>query len=158
MAAKRTRLTAAVALAAAVVIASVVAVAGGSGGEGGEGSLAWQGKVQVIDSDVKTDRILYTKIENTSLEDVDLVAKEVRALDANGREVQSSTSFLAAFAHGIYPWAQRGEMGEFERRRLGQIATIKPGETAPVTLAWRVPEGGEQPVKVDFGPAEIALP
>lgn len=157
MVAKRTRLTAAVALAAAIAIASVVAVAGGSGG-GAEAGLAWSGKVQVIDSTIATDRILYTKLENTSLEDIDLVAKDVKVLDARGREVRSSASFLAAFAHGIYSWSMEGEAGDSERRRLGQIATVKPGQSVPITLAWSVPEGGEQPAKVDFGPADVALP
>jgi hypothetical protein len=159
MVAKRTRLTAAVALVAAVAIASIVAVAGGSGsGSGRESSMAWSGKVQVIPSSIPTDRILYTKVENTSLEELDLVAKDVRVLDARGREVRSSASFLAAFAHGIYSWSMSGEAGDSERRRLGQIATVKPGQAIPVTVAWSVPKGGEQPVKVDFGPADVALP
>lgn len=157
MVTKRTRLTAAVALLAAIAIASIVTVAGGSGGGGGA-ALAWSGKVRVIDSSIPTDRILYTKLENTSLENLDLVAKDVRVIDARGREVRSSASFLAAFAHGIYSWSMQGEAGESERRRLGQIATVKPGQSVPVTLAWSVPKGGEQPVKVDFGPADVALP
>lgn len=156
MAQKRTRLTAAVALTAAVVIVSVVAVAGGAGG--GEASLAWKDEVRIIKATVPTDRILYTKIENTSLEDLDLVAKDVAVLDAGGDEVRSSTSFLAAFAHGLYPYAQRKQAGDFERRRLGQIATLKPGQSIPLTLAWTVAKGGDQPVKVDFGPAELVLP
>ena len=156
MAAKRTRITAAVALAAAVAIALIVAVSGGA--DEGDGALAWKGEVRIITSHLPTDRILYTKIENTSLEEIKLVAKDLSVEDADGNEVYSRGRYLAAFAHGIDPYAFRGERGNFERTRLGEIATLKPGGVLPLTLSWRVKKGGEQPVKVDFGPTELALP
>lgn len=84
---------------------------------------------------------------------------EARVLDAEGREVESSVIFLAAFAHGLLPASEKPDViGDPERRRLGQIATVRPGQAIPVTVSWRVPEGGRQPVRVDFGPAEIKLP
>jgi hypothetical protein len=153
----RTRLTAAVALAVALVIGLVLAVAGGADG-GDESRLAWKGKVELIDSTIGTDRILYGKVENTSLREIDLDAKAIKVFDAEGREVYSAARFLAAFAHGLYPWSMRDEMGDGEKRRIGEIATLKPGQAIPITLSWRVEKGGEQPVRADFGPAEIAIP
>jgi hypothetical protein len=153
----RTRLALAVALVAAAGLAAVLVLANGA--EGDDGRLAWNGTPDLIRASRPTDHILYGQVRNDSLKDVDLSYEDVRVLDAEGREVRSAVRFIAAFAHGLYPWSQRPkELGDFERRRLGEIATIKPGQTAPITLSWRVPEGGARPVKVDFGPAEIALP
>jgi hypothetical protein len=153
----RVRLVAAVALAAAVTIAAVVAFTGSSRGDGGE--LAWKGKVQVFESGIPTDEILYSEVENTSLRDVDLDVEDVKVYGADGKPVRASVRFLAAFAHGIFPWSQKPDpLGDFERRRLGEIATIKPGRSIPVTLAWRVPKGDPRPSRVDFGPADLKIP
>ena len=53
--------------------------------------------------------------------------QDVRVLDAEGNEVQSAVRFIAAFAHGLYPWSQRPEnVGDFERRRLGRSRRSSP--------------------------------
>lgn len=98
-----------------------------------------------------------------------------------------------------------GKPGKTERRRLGEIATLEPRQTIPITLSWRnadrkrtelrtsrpaasttltwstsssaarrdvfvsravrirsrgsaIPEGGGEPVAVDFGGSRVALP
>ena len=153
----RLKLVVAVALVAAVAIAAVALLAGSADGDAA--ALEWQGKVEVFDSGVPTDEILYTKVRNSSLRDVDLDVEDVRVYDADGKRVQASTRFLAAFAHGIFPWSQRPDpLGEFERRRMGEIATLKPGQSTPITLAWRVPKGTARPTRVDLGPAELKIP
>lgn len=151
----RLRLTAAAALVAAVAIAGVVVLTGTSSGDAGR--LAWKGEVQVFASGIPTDEILYSAIENTSLRDVELEADRVRVLDADGRPLKASARFIASFAHGIFPWSD-GDPGEFERRRLGEIATVKPGQVVPITLAWRTKQGAPRPVRVDLGPAELPIP
>jgi hypothetical protein len=151
------RLVAAVALAAAVTVAGVVAFTGSSSGDGGE--LAWKGKVRVFDSGIPTDEILYSEVQNTSLRDVDVDVEDVKVYGADGEPVRASVRFLAAFAHGIFPWSQKPDpLGDFERRRLGEIATIKPGQSVPITLAWRVPKGTPRPTRVDLGPTELPIP
>ena len=153
----RVRLVAAVALAAAVAIAAVVLLTGSAGGDAGR--LEWHGKVRVFDSGVPTDEILYSEVRNASLDDVDLDVTDVKVYDAEGRPVRASARFLAAFAHGIFPWSQRPKpLGDFERRRLGEVATLKPGQAVPITLAWRVPKGADRPARVDLGPAELKIP
>ncbi len=156
MIASRTRLAAAAALVAAAVIAGALLLAGGA--QGGEGRLAWQ-DAQLFDASRDTDKILAGKVRNTSLQDIDIDVEDVRMFDASGREVRSALRFREAFAHGIFPWSQKPkDMGDFERRRLGEVVKIRPGQSAPLTLSWRVAKGGEPPVKVDFGPAELDLP
>ena len=151
----RLRIAAGVALVAALALAAVLLLTSGAGGEDA-GKLAWKGEVQVFQSGIPTDRILYTQLENASLRDIALDTKTFRLLDEDGTEVRSSVVFLAAFAHGIFPYDS--ELSDFEKRRLGKIATLKPGQAVPITLSWRVPEGGKPPVRADFGTAEIEVP
>jgi hypothetical protein len=153
----RARLAIAVALVAAAGLVAVLVFAGGADGD--DGRLAWKGTPDLLQAERPTDHILYGQIRNDSLKDVNLDYKDVRVLDTEGREVRSAVRFLAAFAHGLYPWSQRPDpLGDFERRRLGEIATIKPGQAAPITLSWRVADGAAKPSKVDFGEIELALP
>ena len=153
----RLRLVVAVALVAAVAIAATALLTGSAGGDAR--SLEWQGKVEVFESGVATDEILYSKVRNSSLRDVDLDVEDVRVYDKDGERVQASVRFLAAFAHGIFPWSQKPDrLGDFERRRMGEIATLKPRQAVPITLAWRVPKGAPRPARVDLGPAELQIP
>lgn len=153
----RVRLAAFAALAAGAVIALTLVLAGGAGGDEGA-AVAWK-DVKVYDSEIKTDNVLAGRLENRSLREIDLDVDDVRVLDAEGEAVRSSVIFLQAFAHGLYAWSQQPkELGDFERRRIGQIVTIKPRQSAPITLSWRVPNGGAQPASVDLGPVEIDLP
>lgn len=157
MTTSRVRLAAAAALAAAAVIALTLVLAGGAGGDEGA-AVAWK-DVKVYDSEIETDNVLAGRLENRSLREVDLDVDDVRVLDADGEPVRSSVIFIQAFAHGLYAWSQQPKkLDDFERRRIGQIVTIKPRESAPITLSWRVPKGGEQPASVDLGPVEIDLP
>lgn len=156
--ARRLRLVAAVALVAAAAIAGIVLLAGDAGGRDA-GRLEWHGKVHVFDSAIETDEILYSQVRNASLQDVDLDVEEMTVYGADGEPVTASVRYLAAFAHGIYPWSQKPEpLGDFERRRLGEVATLKPGQAVPITLAWRVPKGTPRPTRVDLGPAELQIP
>ena len=153
----RVRLAAAAALFVAVAVTATVLLTGSSSGDAGK--LSWKGEVQVFASGVPTDEILYSEIENTSLRDVDLDVEDVKVYGADGKPVRASVRFLAAFAHGIFPWSQKPDpLGDFERRRLGEVATLKPGQAIPVTLAWRVPKGTPRPTRVDLGPADLKIP
>ena len=153
----RVRLVAAVALAAATAIVAVALLTGSWGGDAQ--TLEWQGRVEVFDSGVATDEILYSKVRNASLRDVDLDVEDVKVYGRDDKPVQASVRFLAAFAHGLFPWSQKPDpLGDFERRRLGEIATLKPGQSIPITLAWRVPKGTPRPGRVDLGPAELKIP
>jgi hypothetical protein len=151
----RVRIAAGVALVAALAVAAVLLLTQGAGGSDA-GKLAWKGKVQVFQSGVPTDRILYTQLENVSLRDVDLDTQNVELFDEDGKKVRSATIFLAAFAHGIFPYDT--DVSDFEKRRLGKIATLKPGQAVPVTMSWSVPKGAKPPVRADFGAADIAVP
>ena len=148
-----------------IAAVGVIALAGG-GGDGGEAAaggtvrLSWAEPPLVNTPPMlKRDRVLAGKLRNESLRDVDLVAADVRLLDAEGRPVRSTARFLAAYTHGLYAPAQRPDTpNPNEQKQLGEIVTIKSRQVVPVTLSWRVPAGAERPVTADLGPASLALP
>jgi hypothetical protein len=125
----------------------------------GTAQLQWKEKPNLIlVPSLPQDRILTGQLRNASLHSVDLDAKEVRIVDAKGRVLRSTARFSQVFAHGLYPWSWRIKGSRFERARIGEIATIKPGQAAPLTLSWRVPDGGSEPVEVRFDGGSLSLP
>jgi hypothetical protein len=121
--------------------------------------LQWKEKPNLIlVPELPRDRILTGQLRNASLRAVDLDSKRVQILDAKGRSLRATALFSQSFSHGLYPWSMNVEGSKFERRRVGKIATIKPGQTVPLTLSWRVPAGGSQPVKVRFDGGTLTLP
>ena len=154
----RVRIAVLAAVAGAAVLAGVLLFTGGA--DGGTGKLDWATKPQVFKSGKPTDRVLTARIENASLRPISLDVDDARILTADGAELRGTVSFLEAFAHGLWSWSQApAKLTDFERRRLGQIVTIKPGQTAPLALSWRVPAGESPPERVDFGDgATLSLP
>ena len=156
----RARIGVAVAVATAALVA-VAALAFAGGGEDG-GKLAWAGKPQVFQSGKATDSVMSAKVRNVSREPMTVDTLDIRVLDAEGKELKSTARFLAAYMHGRYSWSMRGDdprdLGADERERMGEIAVLKPGEEAPFTASWRVPQGGKQPVRIDFGKTTVRLP
>jgi hypothetical protein len=121
--------------------------------------LTWKEKPQLIlVPELPRDRILTGRVRNTSLRPVDLAADRIEIVDAQGRPLQSSARFLQGFVHGLSSWSEGVRGSKFERTRLGKIATIKPGQDLPLTLSWRLPSGGREPVEVRFGGGSLALP
>jgi hypothetical protein len=125
----------------------------------GTARLEWKEKPSLIlVPELPSDRVLTGRIRNTSLRAVDLEADRIEIVDARGRRLRSTARFLRGFAHGLYPWSMHVKGSKFERTRIGEIATIKPGQDLPLTLSWRVPPGGIQPVEARFGGGSLALP
>jgi hypothetical protein len=121
--------------------------------------LQWKEEPELIlVPELPRDRILTGQLRNASLRPVDLDTERVRILDADGRSLRSTALFSQGFSHGLYPWSMNVKGSKFERRRLGRIATIKPGQAVPLTLSWRVPEGGSEPVEVRFDGGRLSLP
>jgi hypothetical protein len=121
--------------------------------------LQWKEKPNLIlVPELPRDRILTGQLRNASLRAVDLDSKRVQILDEEGRSLRATALFSQSFAHGLYPWSMNVKGSKFERRRIGKIATIKPGQTVPLTLSWRVPAGGSEPVEVRFDGGSLDLP
>ena len=121
--------------------------------------LQWQSKPNLIlVPELPRDRILTGHVRNASLRAVDLESERVQILDAGGRRLRATALFAQHFSHGLYPWSMHVKGSKSERRRIGKIATIKPGQAVPLTVSWRVPRGGSQPVEVRFDGGSLSLP
>jgi hypothetical protein len=125
----------------------------------GTASLQWKEKPSLIlVPSLPRDRILTGQLRNASLRAVDLDTEGVRIVDAKGHALRSTARFAQHFSHGLYPWSWHVKGSKFERTRVGKIATIKPGQSVPLTLSWRVPAGGSEPVEVRFDGGSLSLP
>jgi hypothetical protein len=121
--------------------------------------LQWKEKPDLIlVPELPRDRILTGQLRNASLRAVDLDSERVQILDAKGHPLKATALFAQSFSHGLYPWSMNVKGSKFERRRIGKIATIKPGQAVPLTLSWRVPQGGSEPVEVRFDGGRLSLP
>jgi hypothetical protein len=103
--------------------------------------LEWVGTPLVFAPDGRPgDRVLAGKVRNTGAAPVELRADEVLTVDADGRRRPANGRFAEAFGHGLYgpggPPAPY-EASRYDQRRLGEIVTLAPGATKPITMAWR---------------------
>jgi hypothetical protein len=155
---QRQRLAMVTALVVTLAVLAVVLLAGRATGED-PGVLVWDGAPLAVQAERRTDHILGGTIRNDSLHDLELRAADARIVGADGKPLTATVRFMHGFAHGLYAWSQKPEdVGDLERRRLGELVTLKPGQTAPLTLSWRVPPGGDAPRQVAFGSTALALP
>jgi hypothetical protein len=154
-----------VALAAGIVAFAVAAIAGivllaaDDGGDkpaGRAGSLIWADPPKLVyPQSLPTDRILYGQVRNDGLRDIKLSSADLRVLDRGGRALRSDGRFLQAYVHGMYgAYSRDKDIGEYERRRLGIVLTLKPGRTAPLTVAWH----GRGARAVQIGDVKLPVP
>jgi hypothetical protein len=121
--------------------------------------LQWKEKPSLIMvPELPRDRILTGHLRNASLRAVDLDSERVQILDDKGHALRATALFSQGFSHGLYPWSMNVKGSKFERRRIGKIATIKPGQTVPLTLSWRLGKNGSEPVEVRFDGGTLSLP
>jgi hypothetical protein len=130
-------------------------------GAAGEAVVAWAGNPAVVrQPELPRDRIAVGRVRNLSGRELRLNASSVRVVDEAGRPLRSSVRFASAYGHGLYSYEQQPREGdpEFERRRLGELAVIEPGKTAPLTVSWRLPADGVHAVRVRVGDVTLTLP
>lgn len=143
------------------LLAAAAALAGcGSSATGAAPKLAWDGKPIVVRQPQAPDDVIVSgRLSNRGAEEFRIDAAEVRLLDARGQAVRSTVVFAAGATHPLYPPGESPkERPRAEQERLGKAATIAPGKSVPLTVAWRRPKGTEPPVRVQLGAAAISLP
>jgi hypothetical protein len=142
-----------------VAITALVLSDGGAGDEGA-GDLAWARSPRVFTPEsLPQDRVLSATLRNDSLRRIRLTVDDLRMEDANGRTVESTAVFLDSFVHGLYPpTRQPAQVSESELRRTGRLAVIAPGDSVPLTVAWRREGGVDAPVRLDYGRGYLPVP
>lgn len=149
----------------AVVVVAAVLTAAGCGSSENEpaagGPLSWKADpVLTVADNLPDDRILAGTVRNVSLkEELRLDASKVRVTDAKGTKLEAFVLFSHTYAHGLYGQTEApdGPLGE-DRKRLGYLRTVKPGEEAPVTVAYRLTKGTTPPVTIDYGKGRLRVP
>lgn len=150
-----------VAVAGAAVAAGALAAFSSAGDEPPSAArLAWEGTPRIVRvPELPRDRVLAGRVRNASARELRLEADAVELLDARGRALPSTARFAAAYGHGLYsPTAPPREEAELEQRRLGELAVLAPGESAPLTLSWRLEPGAGPPVRAQVEAIELRLP
>jgi hypothetical protein len=156
-----TRRTRAAAAALGLLAVAVVAVLLARPGDAPAGpSVAWEGAPEIVRvPELPRDRILVGRIRNTAGEPLRLAAEGVAVRDGAGAPLRATARFAAGFGHALYsPADAPDEVAENEQLRLGTVAELEPGATAPLTLSWRIPAGSEPPVAVEVAGATLRLP
>jgi hypothetical protein len=143
---------------AAVVVVALAAATVAACGEDEGGSsgakLEWEKAPELyVPKALPGDRILFGRIRNASSETVTLKSEEVRLTTAGGRPVEGDGRFVESFVHGNIPLdIQPGaEQPPPSRLRLGYEARIEPGDSVPLTIAWRAGKREARPVAVTLG-------
>jgi hypothetical protein len=121
---------------------------------------AWDGAPAVAPHpEIPTDRLATGRIKNEGAAELRLSVTQAQALDAHGTPVRATIRFAAGVTHSLYPPRDGPlENPRQQQERLGDAATIEPGGTAPLTVAWHAGTADRVPVKVDLGPVNLPLP
>ncbi len=130
-------------------------------GESARGGVNWVGDPELITpAELPEDRILTGRVRNGSSEPLRLDGVTAALRDDAGQDVRGNVSYARGFSHGLYGpgVSPREAIPDFLATRLGTVAVIGPGETIPITIAWRRGEGAGSPVSADLGAATLALP
>jgi hypothetical protein len=147
--------------AASLAALALVAVAAGCGNASKEDDrVAWQTPPAVgPHPELPSDRIVTGRIRNDGHRELRLQVDQAQVLDARGQPVRATVRFAAGATHALYSPADGPmENPRAQQERLGDAATIEPGQSAPLTVAWDAAAPGRAPVRVDLGPVTVPLP
>ena len=105
------------------------------------GALEWQAPpLLMTQALLRHDRIVSGRVVNRSLGTVSLRASDLRVLTAGGRRMRADAVFVGGFLHRLWPFNRsRGARPLQEQLRTGVRVRLKPGDSAPLTIAWRSP-------------------
>ena len=146
---------------AALAVVAAIPLACGGGDETGVGDLVWTGHPKVFRQPaLPRDRVLVGTVRNDSLREVKLSAEDVRAVDREGNALRGNATFVRGYIHPLYPPTRPPEGGlpESELERTGRQVRLKPGKTAPLSVAWRVSRSQKGATRIDYGSGSLPIP
>jgi hypothetical protein len=154
-----TRALSRVAAAALAMAALVTAVGcGRANADRQPSAVAWDGVPLVAQHpELPGDRIATGRLRNSSAEELRLEAADARLVDASGKGLRATVIFAAGVTHSLYPPRDAPrETPRKQQERLGFAATIAPGASVPVTVAWHASDGVA--TRIELGPGSLELP
>jgi hypothetical protein len=145
---------------ASLAALALAAVTGCGNGADDDPRASWDGAPAVAPHpEIPTDRIATGRIRNEGADELRLSVADARALDVHGTPVRATIRFAAGVTHSLYPPRDAPhENPRQQQERLGDAATIEPGQSAPLTVAWHAGTRDRVPVRVDLGPVDVPLP
>jgi hypothetical protein len=143
-----------------LLAAAVLMPLAGCGGADGGQKLTWATAPDVqTPRDLGTDRVLRGVIRNDTDKAVRVTADDVRVLAADGKRLPTAATFIAGYAHRMFPPTREpANLPDAERERLGDIAVIQPGHEAAVTVSWRLRSSADRATTIDFGAEKLEVP
>lgn len=126
---------------------------------GGSGGLVWTKPPSVFKPPrLPHDRVLAGTVRNASLREFRVKASDLRILDAHGDLVEGQGIFLNGYLHSLFPPTREPQLPDRELRRIGRLLKIAPGQTAPLTIAWRLKPGQDPPTRLVIGAGSLPIP
>jgi hypothetical protein len=144
--------------AAAAAAALALATAGAGCGQEESRAIAWADEPVVAPHpELPDDRIATGKLRNDGDDELRLTAADARVVDGEGRPLRASVTFAAGATHALYPPREAPKDNpRTQQERLGYVATIPPGKSVPLTIAWHARDGMAD--RIDFGVLSLDLP
>jgi hypothetical protein len=127
--------------------------------ERGSVELEWTGAPRVAESATLADEhVASGRVRNVSGDSIELAVGEVSVISTRGERLASSAAFLAGFVKPVEGLNRPDTLAQEDLDRLGRTATIAPGETRPLTVAWREAGGAGSADRVELGAEALPLP
>jgi hypothetical protein len=135
-------------------IVALISLTGGDdeSGAGGGTALSWEEPPTLLSpEDLPNDRVAYGTVRNTSLDRIQAATGDFVVRDASGRKLDATVQFLAQYAHGLYGAFQKPTpLPDDERSRLGFTVDLQTGQTAPLTVSYRLTKDSELPATLYY--------
>jgi len=143
-----------------LVVAAALLLLAGCGDDDNGPALAWGTPPRVLTpNDLGNDRVLRGLIRNDTGKAVRVTADDVRVLAADGKRLPTAATFIAGYAHRMFPPTREPRnLPDRERERLGDLAVIEPGQQAAVTVSWRLRNSADRAATIDFGAGKLEVP
>jgi hypothetical protein len=132
----------------------------GGGDDDSTGDLRWARPPQVFRAhSMPRDRVLMGTVRNSSFRPLNLKATDLSVRDRAGHRLPAHVQFIESYAHGLYGAYQRpNPIPQDELIRLGLVVRILPGESAPLTVAYRTRPGLAMPLRVSYRANALSVP
>lgn len=140
------------------LLAAALVAAGCGSDDSPKSSIAWQGKPRVLNPPTAADdRVLQGVVRNESDRPVALRARDVTLRAAGGARVEGTAVFLSGYVRPGDPQNRgRQALSGQEQKRLGHVARVAPGQTAPLVVSWRAADG--RPERLEHPGGALAIP
>jgi hypothetical protein len=145
-----------------VIALAIAGCSGGVAGKGGDPVLGWEGK-PILRVSPEGARVLIGTVKNKGFGKLKVKAQDLRLVDRHGRPIQASIGFVSSFVRSLYPQNGRpgsrpSEYPEAEQRRIGYLAVLRSGESAPLTVSWRKPPRARSATRIVYRTASLPVP